>query len=60
MTQEQLTQLAQTLNLSLEATSRMLETEKKRILAGERYRKSEAYKIRLEQQKLVRLAMKGI
>lgn len=60
MTQDQLSNLATTLNLSIEQAEKMIATELKRTEAGKRYRKSEAYKLRLEQQKLVRLALKEV
>lgn len=60
MTQEQLQQLASTLNLSLEQATKMVATENARVEAGKKYRKSPAYKLRLEQQRLVRLALKDL
>lgn len=54
MTQEQLTNLAKTLNITLEAAQKMVDQEVARKAAGERYRKSDAYKQRLALQKLVR------
>jgi hypothetical protein len=52
--------LATTLNITEEQAQKMITTEQKRKEASVRYRQSEAYKLRLQQQKLVRKALKEV
>ena len=60
MSQELVANLARTLGVTLEQAEKLVKQEIARKVAGEKYRKSEAYQKRLEMQKLVRLAMKEV
>ena len=51
--------IATTLQVSYEEAFKLVEQEEKRKAYGAKYRQSESYKRRLEQQKLVRKMMKA-
>ena len=51
-------EIAAKLSVSYQEAFKLVEGEQKRKEAGKRYRQSEAYKLRLEQQKVVRAMLK--
>lgn len=57
--EELIKKIATELNKSYEQAAAMVRQEEARKAAGEKYRQSEAYKQRLQQQKLVRQLLKG-
>lgn len=60
MTNAQMEAIASKLNVTLEVATSLVKQEQARSEAGRKYRTSEAYKLRLAQQKAVRAALKQI